>query len=497
VTVGDFAEFQRLFGGLWPHSPLAYAVEHFFDHGGRTAIVVRVTNGAVPATLLLPCGDEILTLQSAVPGGREYLRASVDYDNISNIQTDCFNLVIQRVRELHSEHIEEQETYRRISISPDTQRFIGKELAKSTLVKVCGTVPTQRPDATRGLGSQQTVGYVHSNTDGSDGRTLTDYDLIGSASTHTGLFALMQAERVDYLYLPPLRRDREVGASALLAAMHFCRRRHAMLIVDPPMHWESPQVALAGMREFFFQCDQAIMFFPRIMALDRTSGRYESFGNGGAVAGMLARSEQANPPWAMNAADHELVLRRGFRLQVEPDEKQRWRLANLGINTLLGQRSAAPIRTVYRTLAGGINSAADFGYLRSRRFALYVLANLEHATRWVMLSSPNRSMWDRLKRQVAEYMQGLIMVGAFPESHLGREYFVICDERINPVTTSAVPEINILVGFASWHTDQHHTYVITHSVTGSRTRAVAVNCYQASSDYLDTDETLTLVATSL
>ncbi|HVY24615.1 MAG TPA: hypothetical protein VG962_14800 [Steroidobacteraceae bacterium] len=493
VTVRDFASFQRVFGGLWHASPLSYAVEHFFDHGGRCAVIVRVVNGGTPCTLTLQCGDEALTLESLVPGSHEFLRASVDYDNVPALQTDCFNLVIQRVREHRSEYIEEQETYRRISTSPDTHRFVGKELARSSLVKVRGTVPAQRPDATRQDGPHYAVSYVLSDNDGTDGLPLSDYDVIGSASAGSGLFALNHTEHIDYLYLPPLRREREVGASALLAAIHFCRRRHAMLIVDPPPQWTSASVALREMRDFYFYSDQAVMFFPRIMALDRLSGRHECFGNGGAVAGMLAHAEESCPPWAMNQTEPELALRRGVRLQVELNERERWRLATQGINALQTRREHPVVKLVRRTLSGGINSSADFGYVGTRRFALHVISSLERTTRWVMLTTPNRSMWSRLLRQVTEFLQGLVNVGAFPPSQMGREFFVICDERINPPVTEGVPEIRILIGFAAWHAEQYHTYMISHSVTGSSTRPVAVNCYQASSDVADSDETLPLM----
>ena len=98
VTVASFAEFQHVFGGLWQPSPLSYAVEHFFDHGGGRAIIVRVANGARPPTITLPGGGGALRLAGVNPGSREYLRASVDYDGIPEGDGDRFNLVIQRVR---------------------------------------------------------------------------------------------------------------------------------------------------------------------------------------------------------------------------------------------------------------------------------------------------------------------------------------------------------------------------------------------------------------
>ena len=41
--VQNFAEFQRMFGGLWVDSTMSYAVQHYFLNGGTDAIIVRVS----------------------------------------------------------------------------------------------------------------------------------------------------------------------------------------------------------------------------------------------------------------------------------------------------------------------------------------------------------------------------------------------------------------------------------------------------------------------
>ena len=180
TRVRSFAEYQQIFGGLWQPSMLAYAVEQYFDSGGREAVVVRVINGGAPATITLPCGKESLQLEAVSPGSRETLRASVDYDNIGSNEDDRFNLVLQRVRTLGSEHIEDQEIFRRLSIEPGTTRFVVRALQESMLVRVRGAVPSVRPDRTFRAGARHPIGYVDSNPDGDDGVPLTDYDLIGS-----------------------------------------------------------------------------------------------------------------------------------------------------------------------------------------------------------------------------------------------------------------------------------------------------------------------------
>jgi Bacteriophage tail sheath protein len=494
ISLRSFADYQRVFGGLWQPSTLAYAVEQYFEHGGRHALVVRVVNGGAPTSISLPCGAATLTLEALAVGSREFLRASVDYDNLNEQDQDCFNLVVQRVRTHRSEHIEEQETYRRVSISPTTGRYVATVLVESNLVRVRGAVPIQRPEATPGRDAQRVVGYVDSNPDGNDGAPLTDYDLIGSAAERTGVFALSAVERIDFIYLPPLTRDQDVGLSSLLVASRFCRDRHAMLIVDPPQSWTDCQAALSGLRQFNFCCDQAVMFFPRLLIQDRLRGRAEVFANGGAVAGMLSHADEQRPVWDGKQAEPQMLLRPGVRLPVELSEIQRWRLAAQGVNTLQTVRRSAPVTLLRRTLAGSASAAVDWGYVQSRRFALHVMGQLARNTRWVLLASPSRSMWARIVRQINGFLHELVALGAFPGARPGQEFFVICDERINDITPDTAAEIRILVGFASLQTDQYHTFLITHALTGSHTRMVAVNRYETSSRFDDVELTNTLLA---
>ena len=72
VRLKSFTEFTQVFGGLWQPSPLGYALEQFFDNGGRDAYVLRVVNGARSATLSLPCASGRLLLEARRPGTREF-----------------------------------------------------------------------------------------------------------------------------------------------------------------------------------------------------------------------------------------------------------------------------------------------------------------------------------------------------------------------------------------------------------------------------------------
>lgn len=489
VVVRSYADFQQVFGGLWQPSALSYAVEHFFEQGGRNAVIVRVANAAVPATLSLRCDRESLVLQARAPGTREFLRASVDYDHIDADDLQRFNLVVQRVRSPGSERIEEQEIFRGLTIDPDADRFVATALLESNLVRVRGKVPSARPNPTLMPGTNLPVGYVSSNPDGDDGRPLSDYDIIGSATRRSGLFALASIDDLAFVYVPPLSRTADIGVSTVLVAAKFCREHHAILIVDPPLGWDAPATAIQGLKDLNFHSDSAVMFYPRVVCMDRLRGRSETFGNGGAVAGLLSRLDDSIAI-ASPGQEPEPLLRAGARLARDINAADRRRLATSGINVLQAVRSVDRNRPALRTLACGASASSDWAYLAPRRFALFVISAIERGTRWAVLSANVSDTRRRVAKQVGDFLEALRAAGAFASVPADQAFLVICDERINdcddehddPGTMNGTTDgtINILLQLAGIHAGEYQSFMITHAIRGSVVRPVVINRLEAS-----------------
>jgi phage tail sheath protein FI len=476
VAVASFAEFQHVFGGLWQPSTVSYAVEQFFEHGGGRAIIVRVVNGARPPTITLPAGAGSLRLIGVNPGSREYLRASVDYDGVPEGDVDRFNLVIQRVRSAGSELIQDQEIYRRASLGPDSAgRCLADLLPQSRLVRALEPFPAQRPDRSAGPGGSG-IGYAFSNSDGDDGGPLTDYDIIGSAAAGTGLFALSAVDGFNFLCIPPLSREQDVGLSALLVAARYCRLRHAMVIVDPPASWTTARAALDGIRGWPFRSDNAVMYYPRVQALDRLRGRLETFASCGAVAGMLARCDEISPLWSA-VESQEVTLRPGMQPAVAVSDADRLRLSQVGINTLSVPRTApgGGVHVDARTLAAGGSGFADWKYLSARRLGLWVAASVERGTRWLLLEQNGPATWARARTLVETFLEVLAEQGAFAGADAGDRHFVICDERVNRPDTVADGRVNLLFGFATSRPGEFDAWLVTHHPAASRVRPVSVN----------------------
>ena len=474
VPVRSFADYNRVFGGLWQPSTLSYAVEQFFENGGRCAVIVRVVNGARPPTLTLPAAKGRLILRGVGAGSREYLRASVDYDTIDSKDTDRFNLVVQRVRTAGSEQIEDQEIFRRLSITPGTDRFVADVLLESRLVRVQGSVPNERPTRTPPALNGAVIGYTPCNPDGDDGGPISDYDVIGSAQAGTGIFALHSAPDINLLCIPPLTREHDVGLSTLLVAGRFCKERRALLIVDPPSSWSSSAAALDGMRHWPFRSEDAALFFPRIVAFDRLRGRFEMFAPCGVAAGMIARGDENRPVW-MAAEGDDAILRPGLRPAWTIQNADRTRLSNVGINLLQAVRVPAKFAASPRTLASGSAAVSDWRYMTARRLALFVMTSIERGTRWMLFERNAPGTWMLARAQVEAFLDSLYAEGAFAVGTGEQSYFVVCDERINDAEQAKMGRINLAFGFAATRPGEYHGFIVSHEPGGSRARPIAVN----------------------
>ena len=476
TTVGSFDDYHRVFGGLWQPSMLSYAVEQYFENGGRVGVIVRVCNGGRATSLSLRCGHSTLELIGLSPGSREYLRAAVDYDGIDSADADRFNLLIQRLRTAGSELVEEQEIFRRVSIAPGADRELTDALSASKLVRLVGALPAQRPDRTLGPGGPGAVGYAVSNSDGDDGDALTNYDLIGDARKGTGVFALRSADPFNFLCLPSLARTSDVGLPALLVALRLCRERQAMLLVDPPTAWDTPAAAVEAVRHWPFHSENALMFYPRLLAFDRLRGRYEQFGSAAAAAGMLARADELRPVWS-TAGNEEPMLRAGLRLAATVSEVDRIRLSQGGVNVLSSGRNRGHAHASLCTLLPEIAAKAAVRMLGARRFALFVMTSIERGTRWVLFVHGGAPIWQQVRSQVAAFLEALERDGAFAGRSAAESYFVVCDERLNAPAALARAQLRLLFGFAVSRAGDFETCLVTHQSAGSSVRAVSVNRY--------------------
>jgi uncharacterized protein len=424
VPIANFADFRKRFGGLWHRSALGPAVLQFFEHGGRNLYVVRVANNARGAMLCIPAAQGVLVLRAVEPGSTERIRAAVDYDGIADADETHFNLTLQRIAP-DSGLVVEQEIYRRLSCDEPDRRYIGNALAGSELVSLQLPLPSGRPWATIDPVSRFEPGYVTPVQPGTDGSSLSDYDLIGSAQQATGLFALEQIDHFDLLYMPPPGRNRDVGPAATLAAELYCRRRGAMLILDPAAEWQSPAEAIAGTRRAAFASANILSYFPRLKSRNEEDGPPRAAG--GALAGLLCALDRKHGPW-QDLDRKDLAFRRHLAPAVELAADDAGMLIKEGLNVIAREDSGPATLRGSVTLARNSRMDREFASLAVRRLCLAITNGIGRATRWAVFERDDVRVAERVHAQVHAWMSALADAGAFA----GGGFAVQCEAALHP-----------------------------------------------------------------
>jgi phage tail sheath protein FI len=424
VLVGNFGEFKRRFGESWARSSLGPAIHQFFEHGGRRLYIVRVANNARGALLCLPANGSALVLRAREPGSSEAIRAAIDFDRIADDDTDSFNLTLQRL-DPETGFVVDQEIYEGASWRTCSDAFIGDSLASSGIAFLERPWPTQRPEATSGGERPFADAYVSATQPGTDGQELSDYDLVGSRRAATGLFALRHVEDVDLLYLPPPGKGRDPGPAAIVAADLFCRKRGAMLIIDPSGTWATPAQAIAGVRGLGLASPNAISYFPRLSACDEDAPTGRAVG--GALAGLLCKLDRTCGPW------HRLDRRdTGFARRLRPvvavDDEMAEQLNRAGLNVIAAGPAGRAFLRGSVTMGRGGESHPGFSSLAVRRSCLNILNAIERATRWSVFEADSANVAERIESQVTAYFESLVACGAVANGH----YRVTCESTGDP-----------------------------------------------------------------
>jgi phage tail sheath protein FI len=465
VLGGSVGEFRRRFGDIWSRSSLGPAVRHFFEHGGKRLYVVRVANNARGAMICLPASGSALVLRAVEPGSTELIRAAVDYDGIKADSDELFNLTLQRIDPL-SGLVIDQELFSGASSVEGSHNFVADLLLTSSMVRVESPLPTHRPEKTSGANVAFNINYVEHTQEGTDGHELSDYDLVGSQKHQEGLFGLEKIDQFDVLYLPPPGKHRDLGPTSILAAERYCRSRGAMLIVDPPMDWESPQAAVSGVRRQGLASPNLVSYFPRM--LQRKEDDAQVRAAGGALAGLMCKLDRNHGAWH-KTNQQGLGFSRNLVPSVDLDATQMQTLFRSGLNVIAkGPAGSARLHGSV-TMSRGSESHRLFSSLPVRRLCLQVLKSIDAATRWAVFEPENTRLADRIRSQVTAYLSCLADLGAFEND----SFIVECDAGLRKREDGVDHGFAIFVAFHPRASEEPVSFTLHQTVAGSRVASTA------------------------
>jgi len=461
-TINGFADFERIYGGLWVGSTLGYAVRDFFLNGGSQAIVVRLAKNATKTSLTLPDGFGLEAAYEGAWGNR--LRARVDHDVSEEVaarygltKDDLFNLTVQEMATGF------RETFRNVTVAASPRRADKVLENESTLVRVKGdlpdTVPTESDD---GLTPEQLAKPPFSGDDdprsvgvadadkGDDGEAIDQNSLTGAGleAGKKGLFALAKADLFNLLCIPGYLDDGGVDAGLVGQAAAYCERRRAMLLVDPPADWNDKDDAKQGVGDVGTSSRNAALFFPRLRQPNPLRGnQLADFAPCGAVAGVFARTDAQRGVWKAPAG-LEATLVGVPALSVPLTDAENGELNPLAVNCLRTLPPAGRVIWGSRTLQGDDRLASEWKYVPVRRLALYIEESLYRGTQWVVFEPNDEPLWAQIRLNVGAFMHNLFRQGAFQGSTPREAYLVACDKQTTTQNDINLGIVNIVVGFA-------------------------------------------------
>ncbi|MGL4611899.1 MAG: phage tail sheath family protein [Trueperaceae bacterium] len=451
-VINGYGDFERMFGGLWLDSTMSYAVRDFFQNGGGQAVIVRVQNGGAAATVALAGGPTVKARSFGAWGDK--LRVRVEH---LDGDATLYNL---RVKDMSTG---DEERHLNIAIDPADVRSIDKVLQRDSRLLECqaappNTRPDKNTDVDPGVDPFSDTAPANSHTvlaGGNNGNPLSDAQYTGNEASKTGMYALLKLEDTggifNLLCLPPLSRTTDLATSTLSEAMNLCVRKRAMLLVDPPVGWNSVQSAAQGLSALGLSgpaARNAAVFFPRLRQRDpKQEGLVDTFVPCGTVAGIFARTDTQRGVWKAPAG-LDAAVNGVLEFTVSLTDAENGQLNPLGINCLRSFPVNGKVIWGSRTLRGADQLADEYKYVPVRRTALFLEETLYRALQWVVFEPNDEPLWAQIRLNVGAFMQSLFRQGAFQGKTPREAYFVKCDRETTTQDDINKGIVNIVVGFA-------------------------------------------------
>lgn len=284
---------------------------------------------------------------------------------------------------------------------------------------------------------------------GRDGAAPRAADTTGAQGASSGLWALTRADVVNLVCVPLASWSTGTDLAVWTTAAEVAERCRAVLLVDPPQEWSTPEAAADQADTFPLQNHaNAAVYYPRLRIPDPLAeGRPGEFPPCGVVAGVIARTDATRGLWKAPAGV-DASLRGVTELAATLDDPRHGDLNRLGVNCLRTFPVYGRVVWGARTLRGSDLQASEWKYLPVRRLALYLEESLRRGTRWAVFEPNGPGLWSQLRLDIGGFLQQLFRQGAFAGSSAAEAYFVKCDSETTTAEDVERGLVNVVVGYA-------------------------------------------------
>jgi phage tail sheath protein FI len=460
TLITSFSEYVRVFGRYVQDRFLPYAVEGFFQNGGKRCFVMRVASrqpAAVPATRAIDgmlvsavgpgtWGNRIAvkvtpaSLNAGTPTTSSLFKLTVMYWDVAPPTpivdpTDPANAQNPNRREPAL-----LEIYDNLSPDPDRNTFYERQVnGFSDLILVTRTPPV--PAASTPPTIPTALGTLAA---GADGPAVDLDDFKGdpaATSNKRGLFALDQVDEIAILVCP----DEGNFAGIADAIIDSCENLKDRFAIVQSLFNAGTVANHRPPRSSKY----AAYYYPWLRILDPITKKEIEIPPGGHVAGIYARSDIERG--VHKAPANELI--RGLisdpqdparALQLQITKGQQDILNPRGVNVLRYFPGRGPLVWGARTTT----LDPDWKYVNVRRLFIFVEESIDEATQWVVFEPNDEPLWARVRRSVSAFLTRLWMDGMLQGRTKEEAYFVRCDRTTMTQADIDNGRLIMLIGIA-------------------------------------------------
>ena len=442
--VTSYTEYRRWFGGVFGSDKyMPYAVNGFFDNGGKRVFVCRiVTSPAATATGTF--GD--LQVNAVGPGGwgnrvfvqvKESSTRVPDPNNQGSSIPVGFRLQIAYWRNLPSGFtafdpfdpknnillprpalVEDFDDLSFDETSPDyfdkrvngnTRGSGNSALVEIELTTPAGQTPNVPPTQLTQLGNGSDTAALPSQADYKGDNLVADL--------RTGLSALLLDDfrEVSLVYEPGV-----TDQAKLLDLITHCENQKFRFAVIDCAPSQGDVSNLDPRTSPLRETQYAAFYYPWIRIADPQTSAPKLVPPGGHMLGIYARTDIERGVFKAPANE---VVRGALDLEYNVDESLQDQLNPRGVNAI----RRFPGRGILLWGARTLSANSLWKYVSVRRLFIFLEASIYEGTQWVVFEPNDERLWARVKDTIRLFLRGQWRAGAMMGTTEEQAFFVTCD----------------------------------------------------------------------
>ena len=448
VMISNWTQFTEAFGGFIPGAYLAHAVYAYFNNGGSICFVVRIgsedggTAEAPKAEVQLLAKGEgnAPSIKATAKDASKQDGLAVE---VSPGEDDTFNITVKGGGT--------EEKYEGLTLGRGAKNVFDVVNKASALVQLEELRISGATLADRVPTAGQFPLMVPSTMSLEAAATSPDV-YQGNTADRTGLGGLEAIDQVTMVAAPDIMAAYEAGAldsdgvkAIQLAMIAHCERMgDRVAIIDPPPGMNAQQIFDWRQNTAGYDSNYAALYYPWIQVANPTPGAASTtmlMPPSAHLAGVWARNDSTR---GVHKAPANEIVRGALSVELNVTHAEQGILNPVGINCI----RSFPGRGIRVWGARTLSSDPEWRYINVRRLFNYVEKSIEGGTQWVVFEPNDFTLWQKVKRDVGNFLTTVWMQGALFGRTKEEAFFVKCDDENNPQATRDAGQLYIDIGIA-------------------------------------------------